>query len=115
MSQYAAASELSAALGAAAYVEGLSDSEMNTALERTALPLTTVPASLKQACIHIAAWYLASARGFDTGSVGNAARVWHEWLQWLAGVATGKVALPGVTGTETTTGARVSTSEPRGW
>lgn len=129
MSQYATAAELQATPGAAAYVEGLADAELDVALgrasalidgyvsARTTLPLTTVPESLKQAAIHIAAWYLASGRGFDTGAVGNTAKRWHDWwLDWLASVAAGKVPLPGVTDTATSTsGARVSTGAPRGW
>lgn len=129
MSQYATAAELQATPGAAAYVEGLADAELDVALTRasalidgyvstrTTLPLTTVPESLKQAAIHIAAWYLASGRGFDVGAVGNTAKQWHDWwLKWLQDVASGSAPLPGVTDTTTSTsGARVSTSTPRGW
>ncbi len=128
MSQYATAAELASAPGAVAYVRGLSDADMDVALQRASavidgylatrvtLPLSTVPGSLTQACIHVAAWYLASARGFDTGAAGNTAKKWHDWwLDWLAGVAEGKTPLPGVSDASTTSGARVSTSTPRGW
>lgn len=129
MSQYATAAELRATPGAAAYVEEIDDDDATVALVRASavidgyvstratLPLSTVPDSLKQAAIHIAAWYLASGRGFDAGGVGNTAKKWHDWwLQWLADVASGKVPLPGVGDPTTSTGrARVATSTPRGW
>lgn len=129
MSQYATAAELAATPGAGAYVSELTTDEKNTALERASgmmdgyfaarfsLPLASYGGDVTQCCCHIAAWLLASGRGFDTGAAGNTAKQWFDWwMKWLADVAAGTVPTTIVEAdTSTPSGARVSTTEARGW
>lgn len=129
MSQYATAAQLQATPGLGAYVDGLSNTELDTALVRASgmmddylgarfvLPLTSWGESVRQCCCHLAAWLLASGRGFDSGALGNAAKQWFDWwMAWLKDVASGKVTPAGTDGTTASTaGPRVSSGEPRGW
>lgn len=99
--QYATAAELTATPGAGAYVKNVTDADLDAQLLRASgladdylqrrytLPLSAWSQSLRQAVCHIAAYWLASHKGFDAGAAGSTARrLYEDAIKILESLAT---------------------------
>lgn len=80
-------------------------------------PLTVVPRDVKQATADIAAYRLASRRGYSPrGANTDLRQRFDDAMAWLRDVADGAVSLDTtVVQPSPTVTARVITAEPRGW
>lgn len=130
MSQYATAAQLAAIPSAQAYVTGISEGDRNTALVNASaeaddylasqytLPLSAWPDSLSMHVAHIAAYRLATGRGFNTeGGPTTLRTLYDDAIAWLKAIRAGS-GLAGVTDSTPTVeegGTYVVTNTRRGW
>lgn len=96
---------------------GLMDSYLGA---RYSVPLSTYGAEVTECCCVLAAYTILQRRGFNPDNAWETAVQARraEWLDWLKGLASGSVSLPGVTESESDAWATVIgtlSDDARGW